>query len=123
MASTARSGEKVVGGVASGLIGPGEEVTWEARHFGVRFRMTARITEFDSPNSFTDEQVTGPFAVWRHRHTFDLMDGDTRMIDDVSYEVPFGLIGRLVDRFALNRYLTKLLRSRADFIMRAAERR
>jgi len=36
------TGERAVGGRTSGLIGLGESVTWEARHLGVRQRLTAR---------------------------------------------------------------------------------
>ena len=42
--SLARTGERAVGGVTTGLLGPGDTVTWEGRHFGVRQRLTARIT-------------------------------------------------------------------------------
>lgn len=35
------SQEVAVAGVTAGLIGPGESVTWEARHFGIRWRMTS----------------------------------------------------------------------------------
>ena len=34
------SGERAVAGVTSGLIGPGEQVTWEARHLGRLWHMT-----------------------------------------------------------------------------------
>ncbi len=48
-ASTSKTGERAVGGVTSGLIGMGDEVTWEARHFGVKQRLTVRVTVFDPP--------------------------------------------------------------------------
>jgi hypothetical protein len=32
------------------LIGMGDEVAWEARHFGIRHRPTVRVTAFDRPN-------------------------------------------------------------------------
>lgn len=32
--STARTRERAVAGVTSGLLGPGDQVTWEAVHFG-----------------------------------------------------------------------------------------
>ncbi|HEX2700140.1 MAG TPA: hypothetical protein VHM89_08065 [Acidimicrobiales bacterium] len=44
--SMAASAERAVAGVTSGLIGAGEEVTWAARHFGIRWRVTSRITGF-----------------------------------------------------------------------------
>jgi len=60
--STAASRERAVGGITSGLLGPGDEVTWEATHFGVRQRLTSRITEFEPPRRFVDEMVRGAFA-------------------------------------------------------------
>jgi hypothetical protein len=40
VASTAHTGERAVAGVTSGLLGPGEEVTWRAKHFGVWQHLT-----------------------------------------------------------------------------------
>jgi hypothetical protein len=51
---------RAVAGVKSGLINLGEEVTWEATHFGMRQRLTSRITVFDRPFHFRDSQVNGP---------------------------------------------------------------
>ena len=45
MSSMARSRERAVDGVTTGLIGEGGEVTWRAWHFGVPIRMTSRITQ------------------------------------------------------------------------------
>jgi hypothetical protein len=53
--SMARSGEQAIRGVTSGLIEWGQQVTWQARHFGVTFRMTSRIIEMDRPVRFVDE--------------------------------------------------------------------
>ena len=38
------TGERAIAGRTSGYIGAGETVTWRARHFGISFRMTVRIT-------------------------------------------------------------------------------
>jgi hypothetical protein len=42
-ASMAKSAERAVGGVTEGHIDLGEEVTWQARHFGLTFQMTSRL--------------------------------------------------------------------------------
>jgi ligand-binding SRPBCC domain-containing protein len=110
--------------VTSGLIGLGEEVTWQARHFGVPFRMTSRIADLDAPNRFVDEQVRGPFARFRHEHTFTPQsNGSTMMIDQVAFEAPFGPIGRLSERVLLARHLEHLIRDRAEFLKNRAESR
>jgi ligand-binding SRPBCC domain-containing protein len=46
---------------------------------------------------FTDVQKQGPFHLWEHTHTV-LPDGPDAciLIDHVEYELPFGVLGRLV---------------------------
>jgi hypothetical protein len=34
-ASTEQTSEEAIAGVTSGIMGPGEDVTWRARHFGL----------------------------------------------------------------------------------------
>ncbi|UJH90595.1 hypothetical protein LZ575_17685 [Antarcticibacterium sp. 1MA-6-2] len=51
------SNEKAVGGRTSGLIGPGETVTWYGKHLGVWQHLTTKITDFDEPHFFADEMV------------------------------------------------------------------
>ena len=83
-----RSNERAVAGVTSGLIGPGEEVTWEARHLGRNWRVTSRITAFDRPNRFIDEMTDpGPFSFFRHEHLFEVVGHGTLMVDEVDFTV------------------------------------
>ena len=49
----------------------GEEVTWSAKHFGVRQRLTSRITAFERPRRFRDSLVRGAFARFDHDHIFE----------------------------------------------------
>ena len=119
--STAASRERAVAGVTSGLLGLGDEVTWEATHFGIRQRLTSRISEFDPPNRFVDEMVRGAFARFRHEHQFLAVDGGTEMVDIFDYTSPLGPLGRLADGLFLRRYMTTLLRERNAYLKRAAE--
>jgi len=114
-------GERAVGGVTSGLVGAGDEVTWRARHFGLSFRLTARVTHFEPPRRFRDEQVRGPFARFAHEHAFDERDGVTVMTDVFDYTVPLGALGRLADRLLVRRRVTRLLEQRAAAVKEAAE--
>ncbi len=119
--STAASRERAVAGVTSGLLGAGDEVTWEARHFGVWQRLTSRITEFDPPKRFVDEMVRGAFARFRHEHQFLSVPEGTDMVDIFDYTAPLGPLGRLADGLFLRRYMTRLLRERNAYLKRAAE--
>jgi len=115
------SGERAVAGVTSGLIGLNETVTWKAKHFGITWKMTSRITELERPTKFTDEQDHGPFKTFRHVHLFTETPEGTQMVDQVSFQAPFGPIGTLVEKLMLNRYLRKLIQLRNDELKRAAE--
>jgi ligand-binding SRPBCC domain-containing protein len=119
--STATSRERAVGGVTSGLLGPGDEVTWEATHFGVRQRLTSRITEFDPPRRFTDEMVRGAFRRFRHEHQFLATDGGTEIVDRFDYTSPLGPLGWLADNLFLRRYMSRLLRDRNAYLKQVAE--
>ena len=121
-ASMHGSGEQAVGGVTSGVMKLGDSVTWRARHFGIAFRMTSAITEYQPPNRFVDEQQRGPFRRWWHEHTFaTLADGQTRMTDVVEFQSPFGLLGYLADGLVLRRYMPHLLRQRNSWLKATLE--
>ncbi len=77
--STASTGEKAVAGRTSGLIGPEETVTWEAKHLGVRQRLTVRVTAYDRPQILTDEMTRGAFRSLCHTHRFREDEGRTVM--------------------------------------------
>jgi len=117
--SMATSRERAVAGITTGLIGRGEEVTWRAWHFGVPIRMTSRITEFDEPASFVDEQVRGPFRSFRHEHGFTPDGGGTIMTDRVRFVAPFGPLGRIAE-VVLGPYLRRLIEQRNAHIAASA---
>jgi ligand-binding SRPBCC domain-containing protein len=125
VASTAQTGERAVGGVTSGLLELGDEVTWRARHLGVWQRLTSRITAFDRPRHFRDSMVRGAFARFDHDHLF-VMDpagcGDVCVVTDVfDYDAPLGRLGRLVERVFLDGYMERFLRERNELLRRLAE--
>lgn len=116
--SMAGSGERAVGGVRSGALALGDTVTFAARHFGLPWRMTSRISAYDRPDRFVDEQVEGPFRSWRHEHTFSWDDarGVTVSRDVIHFTAPLGMLGRLVTKAVLERYLTRLIAERNAYL-------
>ncbi|MFC8128239.1 SRPBCC family protein [Streptomyces sp. NPDC057302] len=121
-ASMAESGERIVGGVRAGRMALGDTVTWEARHFGVRWRMTSRISAYERPGTFVDEQVSGPFERWHHTHHFAPDGrGGTVMRDVVEFAAPFGLLGTAVEAVALGRYMHELIDARNVHVRQQAE--
>ena len=119
--STSRTQERAVDGKTSGLLDIGDIVTFEAKHFGVRQRLTVRITQCERPYLFEDVMVRGPFKALAHRHTFREERGGTMMVDDFCHASPLGMLGVLADRLFLDRYMRRFLRERMDYLKRAAE--
>ncbi|MDG5491938.1 SRPBCC family protein [Psychroserpens sp. SPM9] len=120
-ASLAHSNEKAVAGTTSGLIGLGEWVTWEAKHFGIIQQLTSKITAFVSPHYFVDEMVSGAFKSFKHEHSFKSVDNGTLMVDTLQFESPYGIFGTLANILVLKRYMTNLLKVRNTFLKQKAE--
>jgi ligand-binding SRPBCC domain-containing protein len=110
------SGERAVGGVTSGLIGQGQQVTWRARHFGIPLTMTSRISALEYPTRFVDEQIRGPFKSFRHVHEFEAAGGGSVMTDRIELAAPLGILGRIAERLFLRRYMQRLIADRGRFL-------
>jgi len=54
------------------------------------------ITDYERPYKFIDQQIKGPYSLWHHTHIFKEKDGGTVIYDNVTYAIPFGVIGRLI---------------------------
>ena len=93
------------------LLTVGDEVTWRARHFGVRWTMTDRLTELERPSRFVDEQVRGPFASFHHVHEFarDTAGTGTVMTDHITFDAPLSILGDAVERLVLARRMRHLI--------------
>ncbi|HEX8709160.1 MAG TPA: SRPBCC family protein [Pyrinomonadaceae bacterium] len=68
----------------------------EARILGLfKARWMARHTAYEPPHMFEDIQVSGPFRSWRHRHLISVHEEGALLRDEVEYEPPLGLLGRV----------------------------
>jgi len=120
--SMRHTGERAIAGVTRGLLSQGDEITWEARHFGLRQRLTSRITAFDPPRLFVDEMVNGAFHSFRHEHRFEPLAPDqTRITDTFEFRSPLGPLGRLADTLFLTGYMRRLLATRNRVFKEALE--
>jgi ligand-binding SRPBCC domain-containing protein len=113
--------ERAIAGVTHGLIGMGDEVTWEARHFGIKQKLTVRITGFERPFRFQDVMVSGAFKSMRHDHEFIAQPPGTLMVDHFEFESPLGILGRAVDRVFLEGYMRHFLVRRNQVLKTLAE--
>ncbi|MBX7226597.1 MAG: SRPBCC family protein [Chitinophagales bacterium] len=119
--STCQTKEKAITGRTSGLIELDEIVTWEATHLGVRQKLTSKITAFQYPFHFRDEQIKGAFRKFVHDHFFEQKAHTTIMKDVFYFETPLGIFGKLFNCLVLRRYMENFLKKRNDFVKDVAE--
>lgn len=119
--STSKTNEKAIGGRTEGLIELNEYVTWQATHFGIRQILTSKITAFERPYYFVDEQISGAFKSLYHEHVFE-QDGEKVIMKDIfTFQSPMGIFGRLFNKLILTAYLRKFLITRNSMIKEFAE--
>lgn len=119
--STSQTKERAIAGMTSGLIELGQSVTWEAVHFGIKQRLTAKIVAMQKPDYFIDEMVKGTFKRFTHTHEFIAVQNGTRMIDTFDYASPLGWLGNLADVLFLEKYMRNFLVKRNLYIKQTAE--
>ena len=119
--STEGTSERAIAGVTRGLIGLNDEVTWEARHLGLKQRLTVRVTEFNYPQHFQDIMVAGAFKSMKHDHEFLELPTDTQMNDRFEFQSPLGVLGRIVDQVFLRAYMERFLIQRNSILKKLAE--
>lgn len=60
---------------------------------GIPVKWVTKIVDVDGPNRFADTQLTGPYKLWEHTHTFEEVKGGVFMTDLVKYQLPLGFLG------------------------------
>lgn len=122
MLGTERTREQAVGGVTSGLIGPGEFVRWRATHLGVKQHLASRITAYDRPFYFQDTMIEGAFKSMQHDHFFRaLSSGRTEMKDLFIFAAPVPVLGLIAENLVLKHYMLNLLKHRNAILKQVAE--
>ncbi|MER2156234.1 MAG: SRPBCC family protein [Solibacillus sp.] len=119
--TTAKTKEKAVGGVTHGLLNEGDSVTWEATHFGIKQKLTAKVTHMQQPTIFVDVMVKGAFKSFTHTHKFVEEKDGTLMIDMFEYKSPFGPLGSIADKLFLYNYMESFIKKRSAELKMLAE--
>ncbi len=96
-------------------MGAGVEIDYRLRLHGWPMRWRSRITAWEPPHRFVDEQISGPYRRWVHEHTFMPQDNGTLIRDVVEYDM---LGGRIIDRLLVRRDLRKIFAYRQEQLAR-----
>lgn len=94
----------------------GAVIDYEIDLFGISTHWRTLITDYEPPHRFVDIQLAGPYKYWHHSHRF-IAEGDaTIILDDVTYALPLGPLGRLLHAVLVHRRLNEIFDYRAEII-------
>lgn len=66
----------------------------------------------EAPERFIDVQQKGPFKIWEHTHEFIKIKGGMRILDTVQYDLGYGFIGFVIDKWIVYPRLRYIFRYR-----------
>ncbi len=78
-----------------GELAVGSLIRYRLRWRALPIRWTTEISAWNAPKGFVDRELSGPYALWNHEHSFEPRDAGTLMRDRVTYALPLGWAGRL----------------------------
>jgi ligand-binding SRPBCC domain-containing protein len=77
----------------------GVEIEYRLRVRGLPMAWVTRISGFEPPVQFVDEQIKGPYRTWVHTHRLVELNGGTQVIDTVEFDlIGSHLIGGFIAR-------------------------
>jgi ligand-binding SRPBCC domain-containing protein len=98
-------------------MGEGALIDYKLSLYGFPLVWRTRIESWTPDERFVDAQIRGPYATWRHTHTFEaIAPGRTLMRDSVLYQLPFGPLGELAQALFVERSLKEIFDYRARMI-------
>lgn len=76
--------------------------------FGIPMTWLTEITHVKAPNYFVDEQRKGPYRIWHHEHEFISIPGGVEMHDRLTYEIPFGPFGEILNSLFIEKKIQEI---------------
>lgn len=74
-------------------------IEYQLRLFKFKFKWLTKISVWNPPEVFVDEQIKGPYKYWHHTHRFTEENGKTIIEDEVNYKLPFFPFGEIAYPF------------------------
>ena len=79
-------------------------------------KWTTLITKVEPQKYFTDTQTRGPYSLWEHTHYFEQTANGTKMIDEVRYALPLGILGSIAHNLFVRKQLEVIFQFREKVI-------
>jgi ligand-binding SRPBCC domain-containing protein len=97
---------------------PGTLIDYSIRLSGIPFKWKTRITKWEPPFEFVDEQIKGPYVRWHHTHTFKASNGGTIMTDRVEFLSPGWILEPLINALFIQKKVESIFKYRESQLKR-----
>lgn len=83
---------------------------------GIKTSWISEITHLKEKEFFVDEQRVGPYKMWHHQHILNQHTEGVLMKDIISYQPPFGFLGRIFNSLLIKKKLKNIFDYRQQAI-------
>ena len=98
-------------------MGAGTLIDYRLRLHGAPIRWRTRIEIWEPPLRFVDVELSGPYALWEHTHSFVAVgERAVEIRDHVRYALPLGCVGELAHALFVRRDLERIFDFRRDAV-------
>jgi ligand-binding SRPBCC domain-containing protein len=91
----------------------GALIDYRLRVRGVPLHWRTRISSWQPPHRFVDEQLSGPYRQWIHEHTFESRDGGTLARDQIRYAIRLDF---LIHRWLVQPDIERIFQFRSEML-------
>ncbi len=84
--------------------------------FGIPLNWQTRIDKMKKLKYFTDKQIKGPYKLWEHNHYFTQYRNGVLMKDEVKYQLPFGVVGKIAHSLLVRKKIEKIFEYRKTIL-------
>lgn len=116
-----RHGIVALQGKTGGLLDTQDYVLWSGKLGTKKRNFSLKLTEVTAPGYYREEMRKDFFEQFRHDHYFKEIENGTIMIDQISYQLPPGLITGLLNKACAEKTVLELLKERNQLIKEYAE--
>ena len=92
---------------------PGMIISYVVRPLmNIKTNWVTEITQVKNKEYFVDEQRVGPYNIWHHQHILIPIENGVLMKDIISYQPPFGFLGRIANKLFIKKKLNEIFEYR-----------
>jgi ligand-binding SRPBCC domain-containing protein len=100
-------------------MGEGTLIEYRLKLHGLPVRWRTRIEAWEPPHRFVDVQLSGPYALWHHTHSFEADGPDAVWIGDrVRYSLPLWPVGEVANALLVRRDVEAIFAYRREAVAR-----